>query len=286
MTVEFQMPSLCSTCGAALISTRDAFKLSLTTDPWTLASLTQLSSTNEPPLEPELSVIRPIVEKTSARLATLNAEILRLKDRLRELEDERTLLVGFHAQNTRIISPMRRTSTEILGEIISWTLPDLYDILDPEGCPWVLTRVCGNWRAVALSKPSFWSLIVIDFSHRTQYPRELIRLQLTRARSLKIHFFGDEMEESRPQIALFGILAGYCAQWEELNIRLTSDLVPILMSLYGDPSVLRKARVRWDTEDIQPSAFDSVDFLCRAISLVDITVHCEYQFLPTTLGKI
>ncbi|KAJ6462129.1 hypothetical protein C8R45DRAFT_1027374 [Mycena sanguinolenta] len=280
------MASLCSTCGTTLVSTRDAFKFSLTTDPWTLVRLSQLSSTNEPLLEPELSAVRPIVEKTSARLATLDAETSRLKDRLRELEDERTALSEFHAQNTRVVSPMRRMPAEILGEIFSWTLPNIYDIFDPGDCPWVLTRVCGSWRAVALSKPSFWSLLVFDFTRKSQYPRELVQLQLKRARSLKIHFFGNEMDESRPQIALFRILAGHCARWEELDIRLTSGLVPILMSLDWDPIALRKARVWWDTEDSQPSAFDSVDFLRRAISLVDVTVHCEYQFLPTPLPLV
>ncbi|KAJ6459251.1 hypothetical protein C8R45DRAFT_843483, partial [Mycena sanguinolenta] len=163
------MPSLCSTCGATLISTRDALKPSVTTDPWTLARLTQLSSTNKPPLEHELSVVRPIVKKTRARLATVDGEILRLKDRLRELRNERTALSGFHSQNIRIISPLRRMPAEILGEIFSWTLPSIHDVFDTDDSPWILTYVCRRWRAVAVSKSSLWSLITIDFSSENKY---------------------------------------------------------------------------------------------------------------------
>ncbi|KAF7368131.1 F-box domain-containing protein [Mycena sanguinolenta] len=277
------MHSSCSTCGATLIATRDAFKLSLTTDPWTLARLSQLSSTNEPPLEPELTFVRPIVEKTRARLATLNAEISRLKNRLRELKDERTALSEFHSQNTRIISPVRRIPAEILGEIFSWTLPSMHEGFDTEECPWVLTHVCRRWRAVALSTPSLWSLITIDFSNEQKYPLQMIRLQLKRARSLKVHFFGEQLYESGPQITLFKLLAGYCARWEELSIRLISDLVPHLRTLYPAPTALRKVWIQWDMEESQPSTLHSVDFLRTAISLVDIGVHCQYRFIPTQL---
>ncbi|KAF7358575.1 F-box domain-containing protein [Mycena sanguinolenta] len=280
------MASLCSSCDAALILTSDAFNFSLTTDPRTLVRFLHLSSTNEPPLEPESSIVRPIAEKTSARLAALDAELSRLKGRVRELEDERAPLSGFHAQNMRILWPMRRIPPEILGEIFSWTLPSAYDIFDIEDCPWILTCVCASWRALAPSKPSLWSLIVIDFTNKTQYPLEMIRIQLKRARLLKIHFFGDEMCESPLQIALFTLLAGSYTQWEELNIRLTSDLVPILMDLCQDPRALRKVRVQWDTAESQPSEYNSVDFLRTAISLVDISVHCEYQFLPTRLPVV
>ncbi|KAF7328294.1 F-box domain-containing protein [Mycena sanguinolenta] len=266
-----------------LIATRDAFKLSLTTDPWTLARLSQLSSTNEPPLEPELTFLRPIVEKTRARLATLNAEISRLKNRLRELKDERTALSEFHSQNTRIISPVRRIPAEILGEIFSWTLPSMHEGFDTEECPWVLTHVCRRWRAVALSTPSLWSLITIDFSNEQKYPLQMIRLQLKRARSLKVHFFGEQIYESGPQITLFKLLAGYCARWEELSIRLISDLVPHLRTLYPAPTALRKVWIQWDMEESQPSTLHSVDFLRTAISLVDIGVHCQYRFIPTQL---
>ncbi|KAF7342616.1 F-box domain-containing protein [Mycena sanguinolenta] len=185
------MPALCSACSAQIISTTDNFELSLApTDPQTLARFEQLSTTNEPPQASELAFIRPIIDKASARLASLDEEISRLQSRLQKLEDARAALSEYHAKTTVILSPMRRIPPEIIGEIFSCTLPTIRDALSVENCPWVLTHVCGGWRDVALSIPSLWSLIKIDFSLGQRYPPEMIRTQIQRAGSLKIHFFG------------------------------------------------------------------------------------------------
>ncbi|KAJ6495164.1 hypothetical protein C8R45DRAFT_164052 [Mycena sanguinolenta] len=138
------MPPKCSVCGAVVISTGDgdAATLSPTTDPQTLARLGMLSDTNEAPREAELSIIRPIVEGTSARLHALDAEIIRLQARLRQLEGEGTILSQYHDKNTRILSPLRGMGPEILGEIFSWTVPSICDVLlSVKNCPWVLTRL-------------------------------------------------------------------------------------------------------------------------------------------------
>ncbi|KAF7341729.1 hypothetical protein MSAN_02071600 [Mycena sanguinolenta] len=190
------MPSPCSTCGSFAIPTADEFEVTLTAAPRTLARLSELSATNEPPREPELILVRTIAENTSARLTALDAEISRLKARLRELETERTTLSRYHAHSAAILSPFRRVPAEILGEIFSWTLPHFGEIFSTEDCPWILTHVCSSWRAVALSKPSLWSLIHIDFSVKEQYPLEMLEIQIQRAGFLKIHFYGDEEGDS------------------------------------------------------------------------------------------
>ncbi|KAJ6484184.1 hypothetical protein C8R45DRAFT_1000365 [Mycena sanguinolenta] len=266
------MPPSCSQCGALVDSTAD-FEFSLRTDPQTMARLGQLGATNEPPHDTELSLIRPILGKTSARLADLDAEILRLQIRLLKLEKERIVLA--------------RVPAEILGEIFSWTLPSLDDVLDPDGYPWVLTHVCGSWRSVALSKPSLWSLIRVDFTKPDQhYPADMVRTQMKRARSLKIHFYGSQAHDSAAQITLFMLLGKHCDRWEELSIQLTSHLLPHVMDLHGGFTALRRAWVQWDTAESQVADFDSIDFFQMAISLVDINVYSEYRFIPTRLPLV
>ncbi|KAJ7123583.1 hypothetical protein C8R44DRAFT_670182, partial [Mycena epipterygia] len=78
------------------------------------------------------------------------------------LEAERASLSSHLAQNNAILSPLRRTPPEVLGEIFSWTSPSVnvfkqgdFGIADS---PWVLTHISGHWRAVAHSTPSLWSL--------------------------------------------------------------------------------------------------------------------------------
>ncbi|KAJ6453803.1 hypothetical protein C8R45DRAFT_1038896 [Mycena sanguinolenta] len=280
------MPSRCCTCDAFVIPTADEFELNLTTAPRTLARLTELSATNELPRDPEVALIRPILEKTSARLVAVDAEISRLEDRLRELKAERTTLARYHAQTTTILSPLRRMPAETLGEIFSWTLPAFDEVFAIKDSPWVLTHVCGGWRAVALAKPSLWSLINVDFTIKLRYPLEMLKIQIQRAAALKIHFYGSQAGEPNAQIALFKLLAEHSASWEELSIQLTSHLVPHVMDLYRDLPALRRAWVQWDTAESQTAEFSSVDFLRMAISLVDLGIHCEYRFLPTRLPTV
>ncbi|KAJ6459933.1 hypothetical protein C8R45DRAFT_842883, partial [Mycena sanguinolenta] len=128
------------------------------TDPETLNCLEPLSITNEPPRKHESALIRHFVEKTSICLASLDAEISEVKDRLQQLKEQRTALSGLHARSKKILSPQRQMPPEILGEIFAWTLPSAHDIFGTRRCPWILTHVCSRWRAVALSIPSLWSL--------------------------------------------------------------------------------------------------------------------------------
>ncbi|KAF8175598.1 hypothetical protein K438DRAFT_1508275, partial [Mycena galopus ATCC 62051] len=114
--------------------------------------------TNEPPRDAEFAVLRPVADKTAARLACLEAEIRRLKDQLDQLEEEHAGLLTYHHQNTSILSPLRRFPPEILGEIFLQTLPSIHKILNVKDSPWPLTHVCSRWRAIALSKPSLWSM--------------------------------------------------------------------------------------------------------------------------------
>ncbi|KAJ6458253.1 hypothetical protein C8R45DRAFT_1081692 [Mycena sanguinolenta] len=280
------LSSPCSQCGPFFSTVTDKSELSLNTDPRTLARFAQLAATNDPPHGTELSVLRPIVEKTGARLASLDAEILRLQSRLQELEEERVLLAKYNEQNTTIVSPVRRVPAEILGEIFSWTLPYFNDVLSPRQCPWILTHVCGSWRAVAISKPSLWSLINIDFTIEEHYPVEMVRTQMARARSLKVHFYGSEDLDSSAQISFFRFLAEECERWEELSLQLTSDLLPYVMGRSSGFTALRRAWVQWDTDESQAPHLESLDLFQMAIALVDISVHSEYRFIQTRLPMV
>ncbi|KAJ6484096.1 hypothetical protein C8R45DRAFT_1075370 [Mycena sanguinolenta] len=277
------MPSACSKCGAFLILSDDDFEFSVKTVPRTLARFLTLSATNEPPRDTELAVIRPIIEKSSARLASLDAEISRLTDRLRELKEERAVLAQYHAQNTSIASGMRRMPTEILGEIFLHSLPSIRLLFAVQNSPWVLTHVCSRWRAVALSKPSLWSCIVLDFEVEQQYPLELVKMHIERAQSLKIHFLGAQNGESESQIVLFKILAEHSARWEEFSIQLTSHLIPHVQTLQRNLTSLRRVWITWDTPESQPPELDTVDFLRLGISLVDIGAFSQHRFVSISL---
>ncbi|KAF7343728.1 hypothetical protein MSAN_01953400 [Mycena sanguinolenta] len=271
----------CSACGAFAKSNPDELEFNITIAPRTLARISELLTTNEPPQEAELVILRPVAEKTAERLACLDAEICRLRSQLEQLEGERAALRKYHAQNTTILSPSRRIPAEVLGEIFLWSLPSNC-VADIEDTPWVLTHVSRRWRAVAISKSSLWYRIHLDFSTQPEYPLAMIRTQIERARRLKITFYGWQQGDPRPQVAMLQLLLEYSSMWEELNLELTKDLVPP-MGCRRFP-LLRRTWVQWDGADSQV-AVESVDFFRRATSLVDITVFSEYRFIPTLLPR-
>ncbi|KAJ7126266.1 hypothetical protein C8R44DRAFT_668618, partial [Mycena epipterygia] len=171
----------------------------------------KLLTTNEPPPEgPEVAFVRSVISNTDARLTHLDEEISRLRIRLKELEEEHASLASYHAQNNSILSPLRRMPSEVLAEIFSWTLsaePLSGDRSAVEDSPWVLTQVSHRWRVLSLSTPALWSLVVIDYSYTSEYSLSMVKTQIHRARLLKIHFFGKQKEDSRPQIEMFRFLA-------------------------------------------------------------------------------
>ncbi|KAJ7498116.1 hypothetical protein B0H11DRAFT_2189846 [Mycena galericulata] len=268
----------CSECGAVIISKAEELNISAT--PETLARHLKLMTTNEPPNGPELAYIRAVVSKTGPRLACLDDEISRLEGQLKQLKKDRAVLSEYHAQNTTIISPLRRMPREILGEIFSWTLSSA--VFDVRESPWVLTYVCSHWRAVSISKPSLWSLVHINFPQHDAYPLTMIETHIQRAQTLKIRFFGRTKKDSRTQIQMFKLLSDHSDRWEELTLQLTADLVPHLVALAGRLPVLRRLWVQWDGSKSQ-NGVDSLKCFENAYSLVDVGAYSEYQFIPTVL---
>ncbi|KAJ7609075.1 hypothetical protein FB45DRAFT_1010679 [Roridomyces roridus] len=118
----------------------EIFDLSVTAEAQTIARYLQLMDTNEPPAAAELAYTRAVVSKTAAQLASLDEDIIKLKTRLKELEDGRSVLAVSHQRSLPIISPLRRMPPEILSEIFVWTLPlpaDGFPAVKPQ---WLLSH--------------------------------------------------------------------------------------------------------------------------------------------------
>ncbi|KAJ6580810.1 hypothetical protein B0H19DRAFT_1112474 [Mycena capillaripes] len=86
-------------------------------------------NTNESPDSSEMGFIMSAISKTDVRLGCLDEEILRLQEKLKRLEEERAVLTAYRARNLATLSPLRRLPPEVIGEIISWTLPSIADAL-------------------------------------------------------------------------------------------------------------------------------------------------------------
>ncbi|KAJ6568418.1 hypothetical protein DFH09DRAFT_1363119 [Mycena vulgaris] len=248
----------------------------------------KLLTTNEAPEGAELSFIRSIVSNADTRLVHLDNEISQLQDRLRQLEEERATLTNYRAENNAVLSPLRRMPPEVLCEIFSWTLPLLRAAMaaghrgDVGKSPWVLTHISSRWRAVAVSTPSLWSLVAIDYLDSPRYSLPMLETQLARARNLTIHFYGNERADSHSQLETFRCLAERSSFWEDLRIGLTPDLFPLMSSLRNRVPSLRRLWIQWDGPESQ-RAVESVDCFLSAPSLFDAGIRNEYRSVPILL---
>ncbi|KAJ7483505.1 hypothetical protein FB451DRAFT_1234812, partial [Mycena latifolia] len=261
----------CSECGGPVpssVAEGPESHIDVARTPTTLARHQELMTTNEPPECAELAFIQEVGSKTDAKLADVEREISRLQDRIQQLQDERASLAIYRAQNTAILSPLRRMPPEVLGEIFSWTLPSI----NTASHKFRKSRSHGRWRAVALSTPSLWSQIGVDYRLKLTHPSSIsmIKTQIERAHQLRIHFYGTEKGPSHPQIEMFRCLAAHCSRWEELSIRLTAPIVPLLASIRNHIPSLQRLKILWEGPESQ---------IGTAPSLFDISILSRYRYL-------
>ncbi|KAJ7607884.1 hypothetical protein FB45DRAFT_1011119 [Roridomyces roridus] len=249
-----------------------------------------LLHSNQPPDCCQFPAIRDAISSIDGRLELLDGEISTLRHRLAQLEEDRDALSRSRNQHVGIFSPLRRMPPETLGEIFTWALPSLADLHKRKSfikqSPWVLTHVCSQWRAIAISMPSLWSVVCVDCN----YSLAAAEAQISRAQRLKIHFYGSEEREARPQVRLLRFLIQHSARWEELYIQLTEGLLPLLPSIRNVPS-LRRVAFEWDKDEGGDSDDEDddnaarsvvVDYLRTACHLSDLMVcrQLSVHFLP------
>ncbi|KAJ7138216.1 hypothetical protein C8R44DRAFT_607338, partial [Mycena epipterygia] len=155
--------SRCSECGAVASSGAPAeYPVNFDAAPGTRHH--RLLNSNEVPLDSDSINIKSVISTARVRLAVVEDELSRLRERMESLEKEHAALSSHLAQNNSILSPLRRMPPEVLGEIFSWTLPSVGVLreghLGVAVSPWVLTHISSRWRTVSLSSPSLWSLVV------------------------------------------------------------------------------------------------------------------------------
>ncbi|KAJ6580643.1 hypothetical protein B0H19DRAFT_483248 [Mycena capillaripes] len=251
----------------------------------------RLLNCNEPPEDSDMTLIHSVLSTTGARLALLDQDISQLRDRLKQLEEDRTSLSSFHAQNNAILSPLRKVPAEVLSEIFLWTLPSTRESRQrprflTTDSPWFLTHISRRWRAVAISHSSLWSLVVIRYSQEVgssiAYPLSMVETQVARAQKLKIHFRGCEISDARPQIEIFQFLAQHSSRWDELVLRPTSALVPLLATVRSRVPLLRRLWVEWYDPHSQ-TGVESIECFDIAPSLVDAGAYHAFRFIPISL---
>ncbi|KAK0184472.1 hypothetical protein F5146DRAFT_1145309 [Armillaria mellea] len=132
----------------------------------------QLISINEPPLEFEEASLRDIVNQGPQMLSDLDAKFADVKDILQQLIRERSQLADNLSIAKKVLHPIRRLPTDILGEILFASVPSpaqclfsrlRYDSMNLLEGPWLISHVCRRWRDIAINTSKLWSSISLDF---------------------------------------------------------------------------------------------------------------------------
>ncbi|KAJ6481476.1 hypothetical protein C8R47DRAFT_982304, partial [Mycena vitilis] len=76
-----------------------------------------------PPQDSDIPGVLSAISETEAQLVSVDDEIARASEQLKELKQMRSSLSSYLTRNRSILSPLRRVPPEILGEIFTCTLP-------------------------------------------------------------------------------------------------------------------------------------------------------------------
>ncbi|KAJ7355823.1 hypothetical protein DFH08DRAFT_689790 [Mycena albidolilacea] len=96
------------------------------------------------------------------------SQIALLDETTTSLQFRRTDLLKSVKTHKAILAPVRRLPSEILGEIFLFVLSATFrlsTVAKPpmtQHAPWLFTRICRHWSAVALTTPALWSIFLLD----------------------------------------------------------------------------------------------------------------------------
>ncbi|KAJ7647927.1 hypothetical protein FB45DRAFT_894785 [Roridomyces roridus] len=193
----------------------------------------KLLDSNDPPSDIHFPSLRDFLSRAMPRRARLDSKISVLKAALDKAVAERDWLDPEIRKHEGAVSSLRRIPTEILSSIFAFV--GTGNLLDSEMAgPWSVSAVCSRWRAIALSTPSMWAEIDLDFDdgpdfNETDFEGRRQRLEthlersgqmplVIRFQALYEYMKGRDSNCDDPEEAALGILQTHCRRWETLEI--------------------------------------------------------------------
>lgn len=145
---------------------------------------------------------------------------------LERLQQERLALRGQRDAYRTLISPVRRLSPEILGDIFLRVKSEYYPNPNPRFAPLVLCQICSVWRNVAIGYPALWSAIEIDISP-TNYASQInsTALWLGRAKPLPLRIIlQTHFHESFIMGPISCIIGRFFSNCQKIDLRVPSTV--------------------------------------------------------------
>ncbi|KAF8890859.1 hypothetical protein CPB85DRAFT_925485 [Mucidula mucida] len=143
----------------------------------------RLRTSNFPANEKEIMHIRhTILPTVSNDILSIDFKITSLQEVIRLMEDEREWLINVQKKYSNLISLRRTLPSEIWSAIFVYTHVIRYNALYASNFVWQFSRVCLNWRNIALSLQLFWSTMCIRFPEKREADAQRLETVLQRSR--------------------------------------------------------------------------------------------------------
>ncbi|KAF7347142.1 hypothetical protein MVEN_01468600 [Mycena venus] len=195
-----------------------------------------LLTTNDPPSDLEVAQVQGILDTLHDHVSDLDASINDVGEILAKLRSRRKNTVDEIHRGRAILSVIRRLPGDVLGEIFSYTTPDESHRRVIDRSPWVLGRVCSQWRAISVSLSTLWS----DVDSSLPLPVLMSQLERSKGCGLTIRLIYSETEALDP-------LIDCSTHWETVDIEMGVNMLPLLDRVYGKVPMLRHLKCRDST---------------------------------------
>ncbi|KAK0443295.1 hypothetical protein EV421DRAFT_1805956 [Armillaria borealis] len=225
-------------------------------------TVTPLLSTNDPPSCLHSAQLNNSIERFSAALPDLQAELDTLRKAVASLEAQMSRLLSLKHECEAILSPFRRLPPEMLMEILrrSWTSYERcsharcdmhrsgFNVFIIERGPWYLGHVCRSWRdTVENLCPDLWSNMTIEVPLRTAalYQRSMKRnmvallervLERTRGHPLNFsfkHYSSGSSQEDQVMAQCFSLMLTHSCRWRRTELVITPPLLSGISLIHG-----------------------------------------------------
>lgn len=249
---------------------------------------------NALPCTTERATIQGHVDRLTEDVARYEHELMRLKQAVAVLEEEKLRVEAYRDHWTSLLAPVRRLPLELLERLFyeyALCITSVFKI-DPIPKPHRVSAVCVHWRKVALDSPRLWSSISLTsniplYWGRGEHKVDLLKswLGLSKTFPLSIHLSVDGTTALPFTDQIYELLA-HSSRWRELDLFVQrSEYLSHLTRIRGRLDSLEQLRISGDVASAM-RLFTHVPRLHKVALSVQydlLTVGLPYQRLTSLI---